>query len=110
MDAATKKTLLVKLKAVGRCLKEYNSYKQEVDAYDQTLVAQDKKQADFYKESTEALEAVKKSLVDFVQGLESFMIENKEEIEGEDDPNVVAELNKGKENVEKAKLLFPADL
>ena len=51
MDAAKKKSLLVKIKAVGRTMKEYKNYKQEVEAFDQTQIAQDKKQAEFYKES-----------------------------------------------------------
>ena len=76
MDSTKKKTLLVKIKAVGTTLKEYNSYKSEVDSFDQALVAQDKRQAEFYKESTEALESVKRSLVFFVQNLEAFMDEN----------------------------------
>ena len=76
MDSTKKKALLVKIKAVGRTLKEYNSYKSEVDSFDQALVAQDKRQAEFYKESTEALESVKRSLVFFVQNLEAFMDEN----------------------------------
>ena len=95
MDAGKKKTILVKIKAVGRTMKEYNNYKQEVEAFDQTQVAQDKKQAEFFKESTEAMEAVKKNLIDYVMALESVMIENKEEIEGEDDPNFVGEIAKG---------------
>ena len=76
MDSAKKKAILVKIKAVARTLKEYNSYKCEVDAFDQTLVAQDKRQAEFFKESTEALESVKRSVVFFVQNLETFMDEN----------------------------------
>ena len=80
MDQAKKKAILVKIKAIGRTLKEYNSYKSEVDAFDQTLVAQNKRQAEFFKESTEALESVKKSLVFFVQNLEVFMDENSSEI------------------------------
>jgi hypothetical protein len=49
MQEAKKKALLVKIKAVGRTIKEYKSYKQEVEQFDMTLVAQDKKQAEFYK-------------------------------------------------------------
>lgn len=92
MDAGKKKTLLVKIKAVGRVLKEYSNYRAEVDAFDQTLIAQDKKQADFYKESTEALEAVKKNLVDYVLGLESFLDENQADIAAEEDAAMAAHL------------------
>jgi hypothetical protein len=37
-------------------------------------VSQDKKQGEFYKESTEALKSVKKNLVDWVLQLEAFMV------------------------------------
>lgn len=51
MDEAKKKQLLVKIRAVGRTLKEYKSYKKEVEQFDPTVVAQDKKQAEFFHES-----------------------------------------------------------
>lgn len=36
MDQSKKKNLIVKIKAVGRCLKEYSLYRQEVDAFNLT--------------------------------------------------------------------------
>ena len=55
--------MVVKIKAIGRTLKEYKSYKQEVESFNETVVAQDKKQAEFYNESKSALDSVKKNLV-----------------------------------------------
>ena len=43
MDEAKKKALKVKIRAVGRTLKEYKSYKSEVESYDMNAVSQDKK-------------------------------------------------------------------
>jgi Sec-independent protein translocase protein TatA len=63
MQEAKKKALVVKIKAVGRTIKEYKSYKQEVEKFDMTLVAQDKKQAEFYKETTSAFESAKKNMI-----------------------------------------------
>ena len=110
MDSGKRKALVVKIKAVARTLKEYKSYKTEVESYDQTLVAQNKRQAEFYKESTEALESVKKSLINFVQNLEVFLIENESEIEEEHDQAFVTELEQGKQNIEDIRVLFPAEL
>ena len=110
MDAGKKKALLVKAKAVGRMLKEYNNYKVEVGNFDLTQIAQDKKQAEFYKESTDAMEFVKKNLVDYVLALESLMIEGKEDLQGEDDPLFVGQIQKGREDIETVRNLFPAEL
>ena len=63
MQEAKKKAMVVKIKAVGRTIKEYKSYKQEVEEFDMTLVAQDKKQAEFYKETTSACESAKKNMI-----------------------------------------------
>lgn len=43
MDQQKKKAMIVKIKAVGRTLKEYKSYKSEVESFDMNEVSQDKK-------------------------------------------------------------------
>ena len=66
--------MLVKIKAVGRTLKEFKNYKQEVESFDPTLVAQDKKQAEFFNESQSAMENVKKNLVEFALQYEAWIV------------------------------------
>jgi hypothetical protein len=58
MDASQKKAFQIKVKALARTLKEYKSYKQELDAYNLNEVSQDKKKHEFYLESKSALEDV----------------------------------------------------
>ena len=43
MDASTKKSFNIKVKVLGRTLKEYKAYKKEVEDYDMNQVSQDKK-------------------------------------------------------------------
>ena len=43
MDASTKKAFGIKVKALGRTLKEFKAYKKEVGDYDMNEVTQDKK-------------------------------------------------------------------
>lgn len=51
-----KKSFQVKVRSLGRTLKEYKSYRAEVDAYDLNEVSQDKKKQEFYLESKSALD------------------------------------------------------
>jgi hypothetical protein len=48
MDAAQIKAFQVKVKSLGRTLKEYKAYSAEVQAYDLNVVSQDKKKQEFY--------------------------------------------------------------
>ena len=77
MDAAMVKAFHVKVASLVRTLKEYKSYKKEVDGYDMNLVSQDKKQQEFYQESKSALDQVEKKLVDYYMQLNAYMQENK---------------------------------
>ena len=49
------------------------------------------------------MNAVKKNLIDYVMSLESMMTESKEEIQEEADPEFAEEINKGIEEITKAK-------
>ena len=44
MEQSKQKAFLIKIKAVGRTLKEFKLYKNEVEGFDITLVSQDKRQ------------------------------------------------------------------
>lgn len=61
-----------------------------------SIVYQDKKKEEFYKESVCTLESVKKNLIDFVGQFENFVDENHDEIAGLSDVNVLTEIQKGK--------------
>ncbi len=69
-----KKTFQVKVRSLTRILKEFKNYKQELDAYNLTEVAQDKKTEEFYNESKSALDQVEKKLIDFYQQLHSYIV------------------------------------
>lgn len=74
MDASMKKAFVIKVRALTRTLKEFKSYKQEVDSYDMNEVSQDKKKSEFYKESKCALEEVEKKLLEYYQQLTGYMV------------------------------------
>ena len=69
-----KKAFVIKVRALTRTLKEFKSYKQEVDSYDMNEVSQDKKKSEFYKESKCALEEVEKKLLEYYQQLTGYMV------------------------------------
>ena len=63
MDAGQKKAFHIKVHSVVRTLKEYKSYRTEVESYDMNQVSQDKKKQAFYDESKEALISVEQKLL-----------------------------------------------
>lgn len=74
MDSSLKKAFSIKVKIVTRILKEYKSYKQELETYDLNEVSQDKKKNEFYLESKGALADVEKKLIDYYQQLKAFTV------------------------------------
>ena len=73
MDAAMKKAFTIKVRSLVRTLKEYKSYRNEVEAYDMNQVSQDKKKQEFYNESKEALISVEQKLLEFYQQLVAYI-------------------------------------
>ena len=74
MDASMKKAFGIKVRALNRTLKEFKSYKKEVESYDLNEVSQDKKKSEFYKESQSALEDVEKKVLEYYQQLTTFIV------------------------------------
>ena len=74
MDASQKKAFNIKVKTLTRTLKEYKSYKQELEGYDLNKVSQDKKIHEFYTESKAALGEVEKKLLDYYQQLRTYIV------------------------------------
>ena len=74
MDASMKKAFGIKVRALNRTLKEFKSYKKEVESYDLNEVSQDKKKSEFYKESQSALEDVEKKLLEYYQQVITYIV------------------------------------
>ncbi len=108
MLEANKKSFKIKSKALERTFKDYKYYKSEFDAYNINEVSQDKKKTEFYQESKGALEQVEKNLLEYFYQLNSFIEEQKQNIEQEE--SLKEDLEKAKSTLTQVKALFPAAL
>ena len=75
-----KKSVEIKTRALSRLVREFQSYRKEVEEYNMAEVSQSQKQAAFYEESKAALAQVETKVVEFYQQLRSFLVENEESL------------------------------
>lgn len=69
-----RKAFHVKVGSLVRTLKEFKSYRAELETYNLNELSHDKKKQEFYLESKSALDQVEKKLIDFYQQLKAYIV------------------------------------